>query len=175
MSEASHIQITYFFLNLIIRGNQAGIKRVIHWTLRGEKKKTKNKLTSIKCFTTQHSKALYVLLHHHQETSMSSTDNTTRKINGLHSEDGMNEPLLTLLHPEYSKLAGGDPRAALPVCNTFACYTIALHRWDERNSLTPDAPRFGPSPSGQGLTLTQRQTLRGRSSCSLRVPQRALC
>lgn len=59
-------------------------------------------------FTTQHSKALYVLLHHHQETSMSSTDNTTRKINGLRLEDGMNKPLLTQLHPQYNKLAGGD-------------------------------------------------------------------
>lgn len=87
----------------------------------------------------------------------------------------MNEPLLTLLHPEYNKLAGGDLRAPLPICNAFACYTIALHRWDECNSLTRDAPWFWPSPSGQGLTLTQRQTLRGHSSCSLRVPQRVLC
>lgn len=49
----------------------------------GGKNKSKNKLTSIKCCTTQHSKALSALLHHHQETSMSSTDNATRKINGL--------------------------------------------------------------------------------------------
>lgn len=29
------------FLNLIIRGNQAGIKRVIHWTLEGKKNNKK--------------------------------------------------------------------------------------------------------------------------------------
>lgn len=163
------------FLNLIIRGNQAGIKRVIHWTLEGKKKTTKNKLTSIKCFTTQHSKALYVLLHHHQETSMSSTDNTTRKINGLHLEDGMNEPLLNSCYTLTTTSGqAGDLPAPLPACTAFACYTTALRRWDERSSSTRHAPRFWGSPAGQGLTLTRRRTLRGRPSCSLRLPQRVL-
>lgn len=48
----------------------------------------------------------------------------------------MNEPLLTLLHSEYNKLAGGDLRAPFPICNAFACYTIALRRWDEGKSST---------------------------------------
>ena len=60
------------FLNCIKEEIKLALTRVTHWTLR---EKQKNKLTSIKGCTTQHSKALYVLLHHHQETSMSSTDN----------------------------------------------------------------------------------------------------
>lgn len=112
------------FLNCIKEEIKLALTRVTHWTLR---EKQKNKLTSIKGCTTQHSKALYVLLHHHQETSMSSTDNTTRKINGLHLEDGMNELLLTLLHPESNRLAGRELQPRFPLGNTFSCHTIALH------------------------------------------------
>lgn len=71
----------------------------------------------------------------------------------------MNEPLLTLLRPERNKLAGRELPAPFPVSNAFACDAVALHRWDECDSLTRDAPRFWPSPSGQGLTLTQCPTL----------------
>jgi len=87
----------------------------------------------------------------------------------------MNEPLLTLLHPEYSKLAGGDLRAPLPLCNALACSTAALRRRGEGGSSTRDALRLWLRPSGQGLTPTQRQMPPGHASCSLRAPQRVWC
>lgn len=137
------------FLNCIKEEIKLALTRVTHWTLR---EKQKNKLTSIKGCTTQHSKALYVLLHHHQETSMSSTDNTTRKINGLHLEDGKNELLLTLLHPESNRLAG---RAAA----TPWYHVLLSHYCSARPmSVTPKLPRaFGQTPGGQTLGATRLQ------------------
>lgn len=79
---------------------------------------------------------------------MSSTDNTTRKINGLHLEDGMNEVLLTAT-PWIQQTGRRRPAATIP-----RLYHVRLlhHRSAQLMSATrwPKAPRA----FGQALQVT---------------------
>lgn len=164
----------FFFLNLIIRGNQAGIKRVIHWTLR-EKQKQKNKKTNLLQLnaslhnTPKHSTFSYITIKKLQ-CPVQTTLQGKLMVYIWRMEW---TKCSLLLHPEYNKPAGRDLRPQFPVCTTFTCYTIARHNWWVQLA-DPRRPVLLAKPfRSRADRLTQRQTLWGHSSCSLQVPRGA--
>lgn len=129
LKQATFRSLFFFFLNLIIRGNQAGIKRVIHWTLREKQKKNKKtnllQLNASLHNTPKHSTFSYITIKKLQ-CPVQTTLQGKLMVYIWRMEW---TKCSLLLHPAYNKPAGGDLRPQFPVCTTFACYTIALHNW----------------------------------------------